>query len=114
MLLNSNRYSKPQPGANMFPIVRYFNDVESASNDQASRELQEALAVRQMNRADYSRWLNESWGRLQRQGVPALSLDGSEVIAGARCFHTLEEKNRFDDEAEIARVLSLAHRRGLL
>jgi len=81
------------------------------SDQQADRELAEALRVQSMQPRERARWLRSSWGRLQEQtnslyaGVPM-------GTAGARHFRTIEEKNIADRRAETEfalRVIARQH-----
>lgn len=74
------------------------------SDYQAEREVQEALRVADMTPDERFEWLRDNWGRLQRAGTSALA-DKMPVENTARCFATIEEKNRFDEKREIELAL---------
>jgi hypothetical protein len=92
----------------------FFRDADSAAEYQVQREVLEALRVQQMPADQFSVWLKENWGHLQRQGNPSLA-DGSEPAHPvARCFFSQEEKNAYDEAMETARAMRIASLRGLL
>jgi hypothetical protein len=87
-------------------MARHFESVEALSEYQAEREVREALRVAAMTPAERYSWLKENWGRLQDSG--SLLFAGSMPRqAAARCYASLEEKNRFDEQREIERALQL-------
>ncbi len=85
------------------------NSFESAwamSDHQAERELQEALRVQDMTPVARWLWLQETWGRLQ-DSAALLSPNEQPVPGAARCYASLDEKNRFDEDREIRQALQM-------
>ncbi len=76
------------------------------SDHQAERELQEALRVQGMTPAARWLWLQENWGRLQ-DGAALVGSDDQATPGAARCYATLEEKNRFDEARELSQALQM-------
>ena len=68
---------------------------------QEERELAEALRVQAMSPAERSAWLDEVWGRVQRNAA-ALQTHAPAHEPTARSYATMDEKNRFDEERELA------------
>lgn len=83
-----------------------FESVQAISDHQAERELQEALLVHSMTPAARWLWLQATWGRLQ-DSATFFSPHVSSVHGAARCYASLEEKNRFDEEREIRQALKM-------
>lgn len=69
--------------------------------DQESAELAEALSVQAMSATERSAWLENVWGRVQRNSA-AFSVNAPEHVHTARSYATLDEKNRFDEARELA------------
>lgn len=69
--------------------------------DQESAELAEALRVQAMSATERSAWLENVWGRVQRNAA-AFSVNAPEQVHTARSYATLDEKNRFDEARELA------------
>lgn len=86
--------------------AKCFETAQGMSDYQAARELQEALRVQQMTPSARFAWLQKTWGRLQ-DSASFLNADARRTSAAARCYATLEEKNRFDDERELQQALQL-------
>lgn len=68
---------------------------------QADRELAEALRVQAMGDVERSLWLENVWGRVQRNAA-ALAAHGPDHEPTARSYASPEEKNRFDETRELA------------
>lgn len=83
-----------------------FETVGAMSDHQAERELQEALRVQGMTPAARWHWLQETWGRLQMSATFLAAID-QPLPGAARCYATLEEKNRFDEDREIRQALQM-------
>lgn len=83
-----------------------FETAQAMSDHQAERELQEALRVQVMTPAARWLWLQETWGRLQ-DSATLLSPDDQPSPSAARCYASLDEKNRFDEDREIRQALRL-------
>ena len=83
-----------------------FESAQAMSDHQAERELQNALRVQSMTPAARWLWLQEAWGRLQDSAAFLLPNDPSTPGA-ARCYATLDEKNRFDEDREIRQALQM-------
>jgi len=90
--------------------TRVFQTPEEMANYQAGRELAEALAVQAMSSHERYLWLKNIWGRLQA-GADALQADRPPTRPTARAFATPEEKNRFDEDRELAFALARSLRR---
>ena len=90
--------------------TRDFQTSEEMADYQARRELAEALAVQAMSSDERYLWLKNIWGRLQA-GAAALQADRPPAHPTARAFATPEEKNRFDEDRELAIALARSHRR---
>lgn len=76
------------------------------SDYQVSRELKEALRVQFMQSEERFHWLKDSWGRLQDGS--SLLFAAVQILPGAaRCYTSLAEKNRFDEDREFNRALKL-------
>ncbi len=86
--------------------ARCFETAQAMSDHQAERELQEALRVQGMTPAARWLWLQENWGRLQ-DGAALLGSDDQSKPDTARCYATLEEKNRFDEDRELSQALQM-------
>lgn len=84
----------------------YFETVQGMSDHQAERELQEALRVQGMSPEARWLWLQETWGRLQ-DSAAFLWPDAQPMPGAARCYATLDEKNRFDEDREIRQALQM-------
>ena len=67
---------------------------------QPARELAEALRVQAMSALERSTWLEEVWGRVQRNAA-ALQANAPEHVPTARCYASMDEKNRFDEAREL-------------
>ncbi|RJG02026.1 hypothetical protein [Noviherbaspirillum sedimenti] len=80
--------------------VKSFKTANELSIYQHDREVKEALHVQSMTGAERFQWLADNWGRLQ-DGANTLFTDAPERQATARCFASMEEKNRFDREREV-------------
>ena len=83
-----------------------FDSAQAMSDHQAERELQEALRVQGMTPAARWLWLQETWGRLQ-DSATLLSPNDQPVPGAARCYATLDEKNRFDEARELSQALQM-------
>jgi hypothetical protein len=90
--------------------TRVFQTSEEMANYQAQRELAEALAVQAMSSSERFLWLQNIWGRLQA-GANALQVERAPTRPTARAFATPEEKNRFDEDRELAIALDRSPRR---
>lgn len=90
--------------------TRIFQTPEEMASYQAGRELAEALAVQAMSSSERYLWLQNIWGRLQA-GASALQADRPPSRPTARAFATPEEKNRFDEDRELALALECSPRR---
>lgn len=91
--------------------AKSFESAQAISDHQADRELQEALRVQSMTPAMRWLWLQEAWGRLQDSAAFLLPNDPS-MPGAARCYATLDEKNRFDEDREIRQALQMRIRMG--
>ena len=80
----------------------------AASQDQADRELAEALSVRSMSPRELSDWLASGWGRLQDQANVLYRGVKRPSIGQPRYFANIEDKNRFDEERETEFALAVA------
>lgn len=69
--------------------------------DQESAELADALRVQAMSGAERSAWLENVWGRVQRNSA-TFTVNAPAHVPTARSYATFEEKNRFDEERELA------------
>lgn len=83
-----------------------FESTQAMSDHQAERELQEALRVQGMTPAARWLWLQETWGHLQDSAAFLLPNDPS-MPGAARCYATLDEKNRFDEARKIRQALQM-------
>ncbi len=63
---------------------------------QEDRELAEALRVQAMGEVERSLWLENVWGRVQRN-ANALASHAPHHQPTARSYASPEEKNRFDE-----------------
>ncbi|HSO45103.1 MAG TPA: hypothetical protein VLQ47_06245 [Rhodoferax sp.] len=92
--------------------AKSFETAQGMSDYQAEREVHEALRVQQMTPALRFAWLQENWGRLQNS-ASLFSANLQYSPAAARCYASMEEKNRFDDERELRQALQihLAHQK---
>jgi len=86
--------------------AKCFETAQGMSDYQAERELQEALRVYQMTPAARFTWLQETWGRLQ-DSAAFFNADARRASAAARCYATMDEKNRFEDERELRQALQI-------
>ena len=86
--------------------ARHFETAQAMSDHQAERELQEALRVQGMTPAARWLWLQETWGCLQ-DSAAFLSPNDLPMPHKARCYATLEEKNRFDEHRELKHALQM-------
>jgi hypothetical protein len=77
------------------------------SDHQAERELQQALCVQSMTPAARWLWLQQTWGELQDSAAFLLPND-QPAHGAARCYASLDEKNRFDDDREIRQALQMS------
>ena len=68
---------------------------------QEDRELAEALRVQAMSAVERSAWLRDVWGRVQRNAA-VLQTHAPAHEPTARSYATMDEKNRFDEERELA------------
>ncbi len=68
---------------------------------QEDTELAEALRVQAMTQSQRSAWLENVWGRVQRN-AQAFMANAPGHIATARSYASLDEKNRFDEARELA------------
>ncbi|MFI5444009.1 hypothetical protein [Polaromonas sp. UC242_47] len=84
--------------------ARCFQTVEEMADYQADRELQEALRVQSMSPEERFQWLTENWGRLQ-DSASALFPDLPQRPKTARCYASMEEKNKFDEARELELAL---------
>lgn len=83
-----------------------FESAQAMSDHQAERELQEALRVQAMTPAARWLWLQEAWGRLQDSA--AILLPSEPPARGAaRCYASMDEKNRFDEDREIRHAMQM-------
>jgi hypothetical protein len=73
---------------------------QAAPISQEDRELQEALRVQAMTDEQRSTWMRTVWDRVQRN-AQALRVHAPEHQPTARCYASMEEKNRFDDAREL-------------
>lgn len=89
--------------------ARCFQTVEEMADYQADRERQEALRVQSMSPEERLQWLTENWGRLQ-DSASSLFSDLPQRPKIARCYASMEEKNKFDE----ARELELALQRSVM
>ena len=90
--------------------VTTFADAESASRHQMARELEEALRVKAMGPEEFSAWLETMMPPLQALADHALKTEFEIFPPSARCFGSVEEKNRHDQARELSRALRLALR----
>jgi hypothetical protein len=67
---------------------------------QHDAELAEALRVHFMTAAQRTDWLENVWGRVQRNAQAFLA-HAPEYEPTARSYVSLEEKNRFDEAREL-------------
>jgi hypothetical protein len=86
--------------------ARYFETEKAMSDHQAEREVQDALLVQGMTPEARWLWLQETWGRLQ-DSAALLGSDDQPAPGTARCYATLEEKNRFDEARELKQALQM-------
>jgi hypothetical protein len=77
-----------------------FQTAEELADYQAKRELAEALRVQSMSPAERFKWLEQTWGRLQDDAT-ALFMRTASKKGTSRCFASLAEKNRFDEDREV-------------
>lgn len=68
---------------------------------QPDIELAEALRVKDMTQAQRSDWLENVWGRVQRN-ADAFFANAPDYQPTARSYASPEEKNRFDEARELA------------
>lgn len=83
-----------------------FESAQAMSDYQAAQEVQEALRVQQMVPTARFAWLEQTWGRLQNDAVVFFT-DVQHEPASARCYATLDEKNRFDQARELRQALQI-------
>jgi hypothetical protein len=69
----------------------------------------EALRVQGMSPEARWIWLQQTWGRLQ-DSAAFLRPDDQPMPGAARCYATLNEKNRFDEDREIRQALKMSMR----
>lgn len=86
--------------------AKCFQTAQDMADYQAEREVQEALRVQFMAPAARFAWLEENWGRLQNS-APLFNFHVQRPPATARCYASLNEKNRFDDERELRQALQI-------
>lgn len=79
-------------------------------DEQLEREVEQALRCRAMTPAEFAAWLKATWGELQARVAKTVPMDG-EVTA--RCFTSFEEKNRYDEEREVAWAVQAYRQRRL-
>lgn len=91
--------------------VQHFDHPDDLSRDQDRREIEEALRVHTMPPAEFSRWLAASLTPLQDLAGIALAECAPPLRPQARRFASFEEKNRHDQQRELARAIRLALRR---
>lgn len=80
--------------------VKSFATADELSNYQNDREVKEALRVQSMTDVERFQWLVTNWGRLQ-EAANTLFVNAPERPATARCYASMDEKNRFDREREV-------------
>ncbi len=68
---------------------------------QENKELVEALRVQAMSPSQRSDWLENVWGRVQRN-ANAFFANEPDYQPTARSYASPEEKNRFDEARELA------------
>jgi hypothetical protein len=90
--------------------ARSFSSPQAMSDYQAEREVAVAMAVQAMPPEERFAWFTESWGRLQAEAA-AMFFDNQPAQHTARFFATHDEKNRFDDDRELAFALALSQSR---
>jgi hypothetical protein len=92
--------------------AKHFATAEEMAEHQAERELQEALRVTALPPEEFAEWFSTVWGGMQRSAL----FDGliHQGPPTARCFATMEEKNRFDEARELELALALADSRRVL
>lgn len=86
--------------------AKCFETEQAMSDYQSERELQEALRVQSMAPPDRMLWLQQNWGRLQDGAATFISNMPSSPGA-SRCYGSMEEKNRFDDQRELTFALQM-------
>jgi hypothetical protein len=86
--------------------AKCFETAQAMSDYQTAREVQEALRVQLMTPAARFAWLQENWGRLQ-DSAAFFNADARRASAAARCYSTMDEKNRFEDERELRQALQI-------
>jgi transcriptional regulator with XRE-family HTH domain len=89
-----------------------FRSVEAMSRHQHDRELAEALKVQALPAGEFGKWLQSSWGRLQKQADTLYADVPYPSLGGAQQFRTMEEKNVFDAARETEFALRVAARHG--
>jgi hypothetical protein len=87
-----------------------FQSPQAMADYQAEREVAEAMAVLAMRPDERFLWLTNTWGRLQTEAA-TMYFDGQPAMHTARTFATHDEKNRFDDDRELAFALALSQDR---
>ena len=87
-------------------MLHSFETAQALSDYQVERELQEALRVQGMTPAARWQWLQNEWGRLQ-DSAALLSTNDQTTPHTARSYATLVEKNRFDENRELAQALQM-------
>lgn len=87
--------------------AKFFQNEQAMSDYQVSRELKEALRVQFMSPEERFRWLKEAWGHLQ-DGSSFLFAQVQIRPGAARCYNSLDEKNRFEEGREIKWALELS------
>lgn len=88
--------------------VARFQTIESMAQHQATREVAEALRVRDLPDAAFSEWLKASLDPLQALARLPLDAEKDGWAASARCFHSAADKQHFEDARELARAVQLA------
>lgn len=86
--------------------AKSFDSAQAMSDHQSERELQEALRVQGMTPDARWLWLQETWGRLQ-DSAALLSPNVQPTPGSARCYASLDEKNRFDEDRELRQALEM-------
>lgn len=91
--------------------VQHFDHPDDLSRDQRRSEIDEALRVRALSPAEFSRWLTAALTPLQDLAGIALAESETPLRPQARKFASFEEKNRHEQQQELARAVRLAQRR---
>jgi hypothetical protein len=83
---------------------RIFTLPSSNDANQQDTELAQALRVHAMTQGQRSDWLQNVWGRVQRN-AQAFLVNAPDYQPTARSYASLEGKNRFDEARELAFAL---------